>query len=318
VPFAPRPKRDAAFAFAIALGLGLALTLALERFDRRITKLEEVDDAYGVPLLAVIPHTATPVNLQEGAAAVPLALREPFRSLRTNLQLAGLEKPIRLVAVASAIAGEGKSTVVTNLALTYREFGLRVVIVEADLRRPSLGASWGINSLPGLTGVLAGACELDEALVEVEVDAPDVELVGRLRGEAEPPEPRTPAATAAGPAKLALLPSGPTPPNPQAVLGADSMFQVLDELAERFDVVLIDTPPLLAVSDAIPLLSHCDGVILVTRVGVTERPAAARAVAAARLDPVVRLLGVVANDVARQPGSSYSYGYGYGYGYGRG
>jgi len=316
-PFTPKPKRDALFALAISLGLGLALAFALERFDRRIKSLDEVADVYGLPLLSSIPHSSTPMTLHDGKASVPDTLREPFRSLRTNLQLASLDKPIKRLLVTSAISGEGKSTVVRNLALTYREWGLSVVVIEADLRRPTLRKAFGGKSgTSGLTSVLTGDCELDDALIEIDFDITSIDYLDKIRAGGNAEQRVAGATTTTNTSKLVLLPSGETPPNPPAVLAADKMRQVLEQISERFDVVLIDTPPLLAVSDAMPLLSQCDGVILVTRVGITERASAQRAVAAAQLDPSVEVLGVVANDVAFQPGGGYGYGYGYGQDYG--
>jgi Mrp family chromosome partitioning ATPase len=248
---------------------------------------------------------------------VPDALREPFRSLRTNLQLASLDTSIKRLVVTSAVSGEGKSTVVRNLALTYREWGLSVAVLEADLRRPTLSAAFAVEpGPPGLTAVLTGECDLEDALIDIDFDIASLEYLDKVRVGDETEQSPAGGAKTASASKLVLLHSGEAPPNPQAVLAADKMRQVVDQLSERFDIVLIDTPPLLAVSDAIPLLPQSDGVILVTRVGVTERPAAQRAVAAAQLDPSVDVLGVVANDVTSQPGSRYGYGYGYGQGYG--
>jgi receptor protein-tyrosine kinase len=313
VPFSPKPKRDAAFAFAIALGLGLALVFALDRFDRRIKNIEEVADIYGVPLLSVIPHATNPINVRDGKPSVTAALREPFRSLRTNLQLASLDKPIECIVVASAVAGEGKSTVVTNLALTYRDWGLSVAVVEADMRRPTLSVSWSVSPAPGLISVLTDACDLAEALIDVEVDKPILEYLDRVRpADGKAGAKRAAAAPGTSP-RLVLLPSGPCAPNPPAVLAAGKMRQVLGHLTGQFDIVLVDTPPLLAVSDAIPLLAYADGVILVTRVGLTERASGQRAMASARLDSSVNVLGVVANDVTQQLGYGYGYGYGQGY-----
>ena len=314
-PFTPSPKRDAVFALFISLGLGLGLAFALERFDRRIKGVEEVTKVYGLPLLATIPHTSTPVDIHDGKAGVPGLLREPFRSLQTNLQLASLDRPIRRLVVTSAIAGEGKTTIVRNLALTYREWGLNVVVLEADLRRPTLTKSFGGvgREAGGLTSVLTGDLSLDDAFVDVDFDIASLEFLDRVRVGSDVERRHGGATTPPRSSRLVLLPSGDTPPNPQAVLAADKMRWVMDQLSERFDVVLIDTPPLLAVSDAMPLLSLCDGVVLVTRVGTTERQAAQRAVAAAQLDPSVNLLGVIANDVAAQPGNGYGYGQGYGY-----
>lgn len=304
-PVSPRPKRDALFALVISLALGVGLIFGLERFDRRITDIESVSPAYGLPLLTVIPHANTPAALTDGVASVPDTMREALRTLRTNIQLASLDRPVKRIAVTSGVAGEGKSIVVRNLALTYREFGLAVVVVEADLRRPTLSPAFGVTGDTGLTALFRGECELGDALRDVEVDFASIDYlrVG-VDGGREGPEARRES----GSGKLMLLASGRTPPNPQAVLASEKMQEVLALLSETFDIVIIDTPPLLVVSDALPLLAECDGVILVTRVGKTERQEAQRTAAAARLDPTVRILGVVANDVAFQA-QQYSYGY---------
>jgi succinoglycan biosynthesis transport protein ExoP len=304
---APTPGGDALFAFAISLGLALALAFGLERFDRRIRDVEDLAKVYDAPLLAVIPHSATAA--EPGVkVSVPPALREPFRTLRTNLELASLDTPIRRIVVGSAVSNEGKSTIVRNLALTYREWGLTVVVIEADLRRPTLSALFGVQrGTGGLMAVLTGECELDDALLEVDADVANLDYLDKVRvgGDAGSPARRT--------SGLWLLPAGTTPPNPQAVLAADKTRLVVEQLSERFDVVLIDTPPLLAVSDAQSLLPRADGVVLVARVGMTQGPAARRAAAVARLDPGARILGVVANDLDFTPGSGYGHAYGYGY-----
>jgi Mrp family chromosome partitioning ATPase/capsular polysaccharide biosynthesis protein len=306
---APTPGRDALFAFAISLGLALALAFGLERFDRRIRNVDDFARVYDAPLLSVIPHSATVGEERGGKVSVPAALREPFRTLRTNLELASLDKPIRRVVVASAVSSEGKSTIVRNLALTYCEWGLSVVVIEADLRRPTLSALFGVKrGAAGLTAVLTGECELEDALLEVDIDITSLEYLDKVRVGGGATNPRD--GTTRG---LELLPSGRTPPNPQAVLASDKTRLVIEQLSERFDVVLVDTPPLLAVSDALSLLPQVDGVVLVARVGMTQRPAAQRAAAAARLDPGGRILGVVANDLNFVPGSGYGYAYGYGY-----
>jgi receptor protein-tyrosine kinase len=293
----------------MSLVLAFALALGLERLDRRIRNIDDVAKVYDAPLLSVIPHFAAVGEEHGGKASVPSALREPFRTLRANLQLASLDKPLRRIVVGSAMSGEGKSTVVRNLALTYREWGLSVVVIEADLRRPTLSVLFGVQrDTGGLTAVLTGECDLDDALLEVDVDIANLEYLDKVRvvGGGE-----TPAAGATS--GLHLLPSGKSPPNPHAVLAADKTRLVIEQLSERFDVVLIDTPPLLAVSDALSLLPRVDGVVLVARVGATQRPAAQRAAAAARLDPACRILGVVANDLAFMPGSDYGYADGYAY-----
>lgn len=316
--FTPRPKRDAAFGLVISIALALALAFTLERFDRRIKRFELIPEIYGAPLLSVVPHASSTTAVEDGKAVIPDILREPFRSLRTNLQLASIDRPLSRLIVTSAVPGEGKSTIVRNLALVYREWGMNVVVVEADLRRPALSQLFGMEPpAVGLTSVVIGDAELEDALLEIEVDIAGLEYLDKVRS-------RSAVGPAAGPTsdssttetRMALLPSGPAPPNPQAVLATDRVHQLLDKLAERFDVVLVDTPPLLAVSDAVPLMSQADGVIIVSRIGLTERSAAERVMEACRSVPDAKILGVVANDLPSEPGAGYGYGYQYGYGNG--
>jgi polysaccharide biosynthesis transport protein len=315
-PFSPRPKRDALFGLVISLVLALALAFNLDRFDRRIKRAEDVAGIYDMPLLSVIPHTEGRGGLRDGFAEVPEVLREPFRALRTNLQLASLDEPLRCLTVTSAIPGEGKSTIVRNLALTYQEWGLSVVVVEADLRRPTLSRFLGVETTDvGLTSVLTGDVRLEDALVAINVDNEALDYLDKVRSRstaiADAPG-QIPGRTAVA-AKLALLPSGPAPPNPQAVLATDTMRVVIDQLGLRFDVVIIDTPPLLAVNDAVPFLRQSDGVILVARIGLTDRGAAGRVVETVGRVRDARVLGVVANDLSPELGGGYGYGYGYGY-----
>jgi succinoglycan biosynthesis transport protein ExoP len=308
-PFSPRPRRDAVFGFAISAILGLALIFTLERFDRRIKRYEDVEAIYGVALLANIPHVSQPSKLSQHAAIVPEMLVEPFRSLRTNIQLASLDQPIEQIIVTSAVAGEGKSMIVRNLALTYREWGLSVVVVEADLRRPTLASLFGVSAPgQGLTAVLTGEQTINDALVDIEFDIAGAEYLDRVRIGGTGADAAQPTRRAG---RLALMPAGSAPPNPQAVLAAARTRAMIDDLGAQFDIVLIDTPPLLAVSDAMSLLPHVSGVLIVTRIGVTERSAAERLMAVCQLDPGVRVLGVIANDLETGPGAAYPYVYGY-------
>lgn len=251
-PVSPQPGRDALFALVISALMAVSLVIALERFDRRIKRPEDIPEIYRAPLLSTIPHTDDdPVLIEGGRAAVRYLLREPFRTLRTSLRLASPEKPSRLLTVTSAVPGEGKSTVVRNLALTYLEWGLSVVIMEADLRRPTMSYLFGLEpSSVGLTSVVTGEADLDAAMIEIPVDFAYLQNLDCAR-----PAAASGAINSRGGAdtglRLMLLPSGPRPPNPPAVLSSDRTREVMERLANRFDVVLVDTPPLLPVSDAV-------------------------------------------------------------------
>jgi Mrp family chromosome partitioning ATPase/capsular polysaccharide biosynthesis protein len=372
----PDPVRNAIFGFVVALLLGAGAAYALESLDRRIRRSTDIEPLYDCPALTELPHTREPVSSIDGKLALPRSLTEGFRGLRTSLQLKSSLEPrlggeeLRTILVASAIAGEGKSTIVRNLAIAYREAGVNVAVVDADLRKPTLSRMMVEDTVPGLLEVLTGAVELDEAIRQVDLHVEGLATISRVQQamqDIQRPDPvpvaaaPAPAATearpvpggalrrlmgaaghphaapsrppsvapAAMPARngnghgngngngngagtLSLLTTGAAPADPGAVLASRRFQVLLNELAERHDVVLIDSSPLLPVSDALPLLSVVDGVVLTSRVGVTTRGAARQVVQTIRRVPGSHILGVVANDVRLSEGRR-AYGYGYGY-----
>lgn len=313
-PSSPKPKRDAAFALAVSLVLSCALALALARFDRRIRRVEDVSDLFGMPLLAVLPHSKDPSPIvgRRRVVLLPGDMREAFRALRTNLMLSSLDRPLKRILVTSAIQSEGKSTLVRNLAIAYAEWGHRVALVDADLRRGTLTKLLGSHAhTHGFTSVLTGEVSLADALVEIPVDVDEkaIAMLGEIRGG----QPGAETVVREGRASISLLPAGVAPPNPQAVLAAQSAHALIDELAESFDLVLIDTSPVLAVSDALPLLAAVDGNIVMTRIGFTTRDAVSRFLDTLGQIHDAKMLGVVVDDLQPELGSRYGYGYGYGY-----
>ncbi len=171
---------------------------------------------------------------------------EAYRTLRTNLIFSSLDDPLRTLVVTSPASEEGKSTALANLAVTMAQSGKRTIIVDCDLRRPSQHTIWGAAQEPGLT-----------TMVLENLDAPPLADVGVEN--------------------LQLLPSGPLPPNPADLLGSTRMDAIVDRLAGEADLVLFDTPPVLAVTDAALLSAKLDGVLMVIRAGSTRREDAERA-----------------------------------------
>jgi len=193
------------------------------------------------------------------------AAAEAYRTLRTNLEFSGLDAPLRTVIVTSASANDGKSTVVSNLAVTMAEAGKSVLAVDCDFRAPSLHELIGGPQEPGFTNALLGTA-LDECIHTTAI------------------------------AGLRLMPTGPLPPNPAEVLGSVRLQSIWDDLKQQADIVLVDTPPIGLVSDAAQLAPRCDGVLLVLRSGHTRREASQNA--KRQLEQVkARILGVVLNDV---------------------
>ncbi len=194
---------------------------------------------------------------------------EAYRTLRTNLTFAALDKPIETLVVTSAAAGEKKSTVLANLAVTMAQGERRTILVDADLRRPGLHEIFGVANDRGLTTMIVEEATLqDPPLIDVSVD------------------------------NLWLVPSGPLPPNPTDILGSRKMEQVIAALKARADVVLFDAPPVITVTDATVLGTKVDGVLLVVCAGRTRREHAQRA--RELLERVhVRIVGAVLNDAPR-------------------
>jgi capsular exopolysaccharide synthesis family protein len=202
--------------------------------------------------------------------------------VRTNLQFVDVDHPIKLIVVTSSIAAEGKSTTATNLAVVFAETGSRVLLIEADLRRPRVSDYLGLERAVGLTNVLAGQVSIDEVLQRWGTDG------------------------------LTVLPCGSIPPNPSELLGSQNMVDLLTGLRQRFDTIIIDTPPLLPVTDAAVASVLADGVVVVVRYGRTNRAQLAAAVRS--LESVdARVLGCVLNmQPAKQAEGRGRYdGYGY-------
>jgi capsular exopolysaccharide synthesis family protein len=289
-PTSPKPTRDAIFAGAIALVLAVILSYLFDRGDRRVRRLDELESLFAVPVLATVPHVRSAKPTSVDPYGTPPSLQERFRSLRVSLDLArstsnGTVKSAKVILISSALPGEGKSTVVRNLAISYREAGLRVAVVEADLRRPVLADQFGLKQGPGLGDALA--------------DGGDLSLQ-RVPDSAEP------SLVASGHIDVAV--AGAAPEDPTVLLTEGRVRELIQQLANDHDLVLIDSPPLLAVSDGLPLLGIADGTLLVVRAGTVTRPAAVRLLATIeRVNRIqrVHMLGIVANDVIDDLAASY-------------
>lgn len=318
--FSPRPRRDALFALVIAGLFAVALAFLLERFDHRLRSPEEAEALYQTPLMGIVPHIASPTHGVEGGVRIPVGLEESFRWLRTNIDLASKAQPIRSLVITSAAEGEGKSTVVRNLAIAYSEWGRRVCVVEADLRQPSLCELFGLTRAEqGLTSVLTGEAWLAETRIDIDVDdLAGLRVLERIRSAQATTESHGSSQPASNGSegeagRLSLIPGGEMPPNPAAVLSAAG--PLFSELAAEYDILLIDTPPMLAVSDAAPVVGLADGVLVVGRLGRTRSDAAKRLMTELERVPGANVLGVVVNDLPTERGPGYGYGYGYGRAY---
>lgn len=264
-PVSPRPLRAVLSALGTGLLLGFGFTVVRERLDRSVKSGDRLTELTGTPSLGVVGHDHRAGKYPLVVQIAPHAARsEAFRQIRTSLQFIDAQAATKRIIVTSCGAGEGKSTVVSNLAVTFAQAGQRVIVVDADLRGPQLFDHFGIDGSAGLTDVLIQRATLDDVLQPWE-DLP-----------------------------LQVLASGPVPPNPSELLGSAQMAALLDQLGARADIVLFDAPPLLPVTDAVVLARRCDGAVLVARHGAT-RGEHVRRVTALMADVDVRLIGTVLN-----------------------
>jgi len=286
-PSSPQPARDALLGIAAGLLAGLGGAFLRDSLDDRLSSKEAAEHAGGAPVLALVPMVTSWRRRQK---AMVVAVTEPtspaaeaYRSLRTSLQFTGQERRLRSLVITSPAASEGKTSTLANLGVVFAQAGARVLMVSCDLRRPRLGEFFGFDERTGLTTVLSGQRSLEEAIQPV-----------------------------SGHDRLWALPAGQVPPNPAELLNGSQARQVFTALAERFDLVIIDSPPILPVTDAVVLSQHADATLLVVAAGQTRRADMRRA--AEKLDQVgVAVLGTVLNEVTKQTGYGYGYGYGQAY-----
>ena len=239
-PSSPKKTRNVALGILLGLVLGISLALLRDQFDRRLKTVEEAESAFDLPILATIPHSR---QIDDG---IDVTLRgeeaESFRMLRANLQYFGVNDELRSLLITSSASEEGKTMVAWNLALTEAHAAKRILLVEADLRRPTLARGLGLSDEKGLGLVLAGSLEAKAA-------------IHKVRG-------------------VDVLPAGPLPPNPAELIDSQRMQDLLAWAHDEYDRVIIDTPPAAIVADAVPLIKRVDRMLVVVRLRRTARDAA--------------------------------------------
>ncbi|MCU4187261.1 polysaccharide biosynthesis tyrosine autokinase [Acidiferrimicrobium sp. IK] len=287
-PVSPKPLRNGLIGLVVGLLFGVGLAFLAERLDDRINSREDAElSSGGLPIIGMVPMVDSWKNPGETHLALvedpDSQVSEAYRTLRTAVQFLSIDEPKQVIAVTSSTPGEGKSTTVANLAVSLARAGHRVIVMSCDLRRPRLHAFFADSNDIGLTSVLLGEVPLASALLEV------------------PDEPW-----------LRVLASGPIPPNPAEILSLDRVREVVDTLAEAADMVLIDCPPVLPVTDALLLSRLVDGMLVLASARTTTKRDLSRTYELLQ-QVQAPLLGTVLTRVPA--GSGYEYGYGYGYGY---
>jgi Mrp family chromosome partitioning ATPase len=264
---APTPTRNVMLGLAFGLLLGIAAAFLWEALDRRVHDEAEVEDALGIPLLARISS----VGRTAGGQAV-LAMQEEstsgdaesIRRLRTSLEFANLDLNAKVVMVTSAVPEEGKSLAVSNLAIALAHSGRRVALVDLDLRRPSIARLFGIGSGRGVTDIALNRIDLESALARVPLRPTQTEPRARVLTTGRP-------STEGERGELLVLSAGTAPSSPAEFLGTRTVHEIIDDLRMRMDYVLLDTPPMLPVSDAAIISRHVDAMLVVVRLGRINR-----------------------------------------------
>jgi len=308
LPVAPRKRTSVLMGLIGGFVGGCVLAFLIESIDDRLRTSEEVEGVTMLPSLAAIPHLRTSIKNSKSRSEEELnnskkrfnpqlvALRdsksvgaEAYRNLRSSLLLSSIDHPPRIIAVTSAFPKEGKTTTAINCAIVLAQRGEKVLLVDLDLRRGTLGQVFGV---PSKTMGLTTALRKPNAQSEISAPLPELPT-------------------------LHVLPTGPRAPNPAEILSSARMEEQLRQWSQEYDRIVLDTAPLLAVSDTQAVAVFVDAVVLVTRAGMTRRRALIRA-----RDILLRInapiAGVVVNDVDVRLENFYTnrYGYGYGYGYG--
>lgn len=302
-----KPNRGFNYAIGIMLGLILGIVMAalVESFDTSIGAVEDIERLLEVPVLAAVPRFDKSMQrsrfdfLRKNKKAAPTPLdrslilpaifhpsspaAEAYRHLRTNLQFSRLKEEKKVYLCTSSGPQEGKSITVSNLSVVMAQSGMKTLLMSCNLRRPSVEKVFGIKRIPGLTDVLVGSVPLDEAIHTFA----DI-VLGELEWEA--------ALKLPGIDNLSILPAGTLPPNPAELIESRKMKDLIDSLRRDYDIIVIDAPPALPVTDALLLGPNADGVILIYQLGHLPRRALIRA--KKTMDSLhITVVGIVLNDV---------------------
>jgi succinoglycan biosynthesis transport protein ExoP len=282
-PIRPQPLVTAMFAGLVGLVLAAGIAFVIEYFDDTLKSPEDVERIFDIPLIGYIAEMEANSNAGESVyvSNQPRSpVSEAFRSLRTNIEFAGVDKPLRIILVTGAEAGDGKTTIAANLAAIFAQSGQKVMLLDCDLRRPRLHRFFGIQNRAGMTDLFRDSLDLDAVIQQVNSNS----------------------------MPISIITSGSLPPNPAELLGSQKMNQILTKISKQADVIVIDSPPSI-VSDSQVLAAKADGVLLVVQPGKTHI-GAAKATREQLERAGARILGIVFNRIPRNRGYYYG-GYKY-------
>ena len=290
-PSEPQKARSMAIALVLGLMLGCGIALIRDWMDQRLRSAEEISAILGVPVLGVIPSMSKNQNIVTRGQKVHLdsgsAEAEAFRTVRTAVFFGAPKSETKTILVTSPAAMDGKTTIVSNLAIAMAQAGQKILVLDADFRRPMQHKIFETeNGNKGLSSVLAGVTSLKEAIQATKVNG------------------------------LQVMPCGPDVPNPSEVLNSETFAELLEQLSKEYDRVIVDSPPVMPVTDSQILAARCDITLVVLRADRSTRKVSMQA-REGILSVGGKILGVVVNDVSRKSGRYGYYGYYYGPYYGR-
>jgi succinoglycan biosynthesis transport protein ExoP len=278
-PVEPTPLRTAVLAFVVGLLIGLGAAFLLDYLDDKVRTEDDLERLVVHPVLSVVPIDPPPDNRPITVSRPRHFSVEAYRGLRTNIQFLGLDVPLKVIQVTSSLPGEGKTTTACNLAVVLAQAGHKVALVDADLRRPRVHEVFGLSAQNGFTDLLLGA-EPKDVVKHVDTE------VGL---------------------QLSVYTAGTVPSNPSEMLSARRTRPLLNEMAKHYEYVIVDSPPILPVSDAVALSGAVDGVLVVVHAGRVAHSDVTETME--RLDRVTApVVGLVLNQVTKTTKTEYSYG----------
>lgn len=286
-PIKPRKKRNILLGSVLGLFIGIGLAFFLEYLDNTIKRPEDVEQYLGIPLLGIIEKIRTKINSPELITQeLPKSvIAEAVRSIRTSVLFSMIDKPRKLIMVTSAVQGEGKTFMASNLAYAIAQTGKNTLLVDTDLRKPRLNEVFSVIRKPGLSNHLIGECNLESIVKTTSVP------------------------------NLSIITCGIIPPNPSEILESTLMEKFCKEVRDKFDIVIFDTPPSMTVTDAIVLSKNIDGVIITIKSGSTVKNTVKRCISqftSSRCE----ILGAIVNYVDIVKGGYYYHYYAHYYKYG--
>ena len=281
-PVSPNPTRNIGLGIVVGLFIGFGVAVVRELLDTRVSSPQDLQDHFNHAVLGTVAydaHFSTQPLISQLDSHAPRT--EGFRVLRTNLQFVDVDNSRKIFVITSAVPEEGKSSTAVNLAISLAQAGMRTMLVEGDLRRPRASQMLGVDDAVGVTNVLVGTVKVEDAVQRHEESGADV------------------------------LASGPIPPNPAELIQSQAMSDLLHGLRAAYDIVIVDAPPLLPVTDAALFSTKTDGTLLVVRHQHATRDQIAGALERLRQVDASVVGFVLTMTPAKANGSGYGYGYGY-------